>query len=211
MAKKNDSNLKKAGRFVTNELLGVDDAKRAFNKAKKGDIKGALKSAATGALELGSTVTVAGKGAMLGAKVGLAAGKKAAVKGAEKTGQEAGRRMAEKLPYPKYPSAEAKTKTMRAESVQVTSKSGAKSTTPAAKKATVIGKTPSEKARLGNFEGAVKRRQDTINKSASSAKEASYATSKKPAAGKAVGKVAGATAGVAAKEKIKSDLKKKGK
>lgn len=209
MAKKNESGLKKVGRFVTNELLGVDDARRAVNKARKGDFKGALKSAAAGALELGSTVTVAGKGGMLGAKAGLAAGKKSAAKSAQKTGQEAGRRMAEKIPSPKYPSAEAKTKTVRAESVQVTSKSGAKSTTPAAKKATVIGKKPSEKARLGNYEGAVKRRQETINKTATSAKEASYATSKTPGRGKAVGAAAGASAGIASKEAVKSKLKKK--
>ena len=57
MAKKKDSNLKKVGRFVANEMLGVDDAKRAVNKARKGDFKGALKSAATAAFEAGTTVT----------------------------------------------------------------------------------------------------------------------------------------------------------
>jgi hypothetical protein len=87
MAKK-DSNAKKVGRFVANEMLGIDDAKRAFNKARKGDIKGAIKSAATAAFEAGTTVSGAGLAAKAGAKVGLTAGKAAARETSKKVGKE---------------------------------------------------------------------------------------------------------------------------
>ena len=49
MAGKKDSTIKKVGRFVNNELLGIDDAKRAFKYAKQGQFKKAAKSAAAGA------------------------------------------------------------------------------------------------------------------------------------------------------------------
>lgn len=70
--------FKKAGGFVTNELLGVDDFGRVVSKAKAGDFAGALKSAATGALELGSTVAIP---LTLGGSAGASLGAKAAVKG----------------------------------------------------------------------------------------------------------------------------------
>ena len=70
MAKK-DSTAKKVGRFVANELLGVDDAKRAVKYARKGEFKKAAKSAVTGIAEAGSTVLPIGAGA----KVGKVAGK----------------------------------------------------------------------------------------------------------------------------------------
>ena len=75
MAKKKESNAKKVGRFVANEMLGIDDAKRALSKARKGDIKGAIKSAATAAFEAGTTVSGAGLAAKAGAKIGATAGK----------------------------------------------------------------------------------------------------------------------------------------
>ena len=77
------------GRFVANELLGVDDARRAIAKAKQGDIKGAVKSAATAVAEAGSTALGAGVGAKIGAKVGLKAGEKAAETAAVRAGQTA--------------------------------------------------------------------------------------------------------------------------
>jgi len=77
-----------AGDFVKNELLGVDDFKRSYKYAKEGNAKGAIKSYATGAGELGLTVgatvlsfftggaaggaVVAGKTALTGAKAAKA-------------------------------------------------------------------------------------------------------------------------------------------
>ena len=215
MAKKKESALKAAGRFVTDELLGVDDAKRAFNKARKGDIKGALKSAATGVLEAGTTLTGAGLGAKVGAKVGLKAGKAVREATAKRVEQEAGKRMASKLPKPKYPSGEAKIKTIRADKVQVKAKSGSKSTTPNAKNVTIVKPKPSEKKRLGTYNAQVKKRNAAIDKASSSAGEASRSTSRAPSAGRATGKVSGAVAGTAAvastKRVDKNPKKKTGK
>lgn len=70
MAKK-DSKARKVGRFVANELLGVDDARRAVKYARKGEFKKAAKSAVTAVAEAGSTVLPIGAGA----KVGKVAGK----------------------------------------------------------------------------------------------------------------------------------------
>ena len=86
--------FKKVGRFVTDELLGIDDFGRAVSKAKKGDFAGALKSAGAGAFELGTTVatpftgggSLAAKGAVKGAAVGASkVAAKEAAKGAEKS------------------------------------------------------------------------------------------------------------------------------
>jgi hypothetical protein len=102
MAKKKESTAKKVGRFVTDELLGVDDAKRAFKKAKKGDIKGALKSAAAGALELGTSATAVGKGGMLAAKAGAkTVSKKTVEKASSKVGDKVAQKVAENSPVPK--------------------------------------------------------------------------------------------------------------
>jgi hypothetical protein len=102
MANKNNSTAKKVGRFVTNELLGVDDARRAVSKARKGDIKGALKSAAAGAFELGTTATAVGKGGMLAAKVGAkTVSNKTVEKASSKVGDRVARKVAENSPAPK--------------------------------------------------------------------------------------------------------------
>jgi len=198
MAKKKDSNLKKVGRFVTNEMLGVDDAKRAVSKARKGDFKGALKSAATAAFEAGTTATGIGIGAKVGGKIGLTAGKAAARKTSKKVGQKAGQKMAEKLPRPKYPSGESKIKNIKADKVQTTSRSGAKSTTPNAKSTTVVTPKKTETQRLGSYKSQVTRRNNIINKTADSARQASLSTSKKPAVSRELGAGAGAVAGAPA-------------
>ena len=70
--------LKKVGRFITDEMLGVDDFGRVFTKAAEGDVTGALKSAGAGALELGSTIFTGGAGTVV--KQGAKAGVKAAAK-----------------------------------------------------------------------------------------------------------------------------------
>jgi len=198
MAKKKDSNLKKVGRFVANEMLGVDDAKRVVSKARKGDFKGALKSAATAAFEAGTTATGIGIGAKVGGKIGLTAGKAAARKTSKKVGQKAGQKMAEKLPRPKYPSGESKIKNIKADKVQTTSRSGAKSTTPNAKSTTVVTPKKTETQRLGSYKSQVTRRNNIINKTADSARQASLSTSKKPAVSRELGAGAGAVAGAPA-------------
>jgi len=198
MAKKKDSNLKKVGRFVANEMLGVDDAKRVVSKARKGDFKGALKSAATAVFEAGTTATGIGIGAKVGGKIGLTAGKAAARKTSKKVGQKAGQKMAEKLPRPKYPSGESKIKNIKADKVQTTSRSGAKSTTPNAKSTTVVTPKKTETQRLGSYKSQVTRRNNIINKTADSARQASLSTSKKPAVSRELGAGAGAVAGAPA-------------
>lgn len=211
MVKKKDSNIKKVGRFVSNEMLGVDDARRALAKARKGDLKGAIKSAATAAFEAGTTATGIGIGAKVGGKIGLTAGKAAARKTSEKVGQEAGRKMAEKLPRPKYPSGNSKIKNIKADKVQTTSRSGAKSTTPNAKSTTVVTPKKSEAQRLGSYKGQVTRRNDLINKTADSARKASLSTSKKPAVGRELGAGAGAAAVAPSQAVARNNNKKKKK
>lgn len=61
--------LRGVGGFAANELLGIDDFRRAYNYAKQGQYGKALKSAGAGAFELGSTVIPAG-GILKGAKLG---------------------------------------------------------------------------------------------------------------------------------------------
>jgi hypothetical protein len=80
--------LKKIGGFVANEMLGLDDFGRVFTKASEGDVTGALKSAAAGALELGSTVLTGGAGTV--AKQAVKSGVKSAIKTGTKEGVEAG-------------------------------------------------------------------------------------------------------------------------
>jgi hypothetical protein len=210
MAKKK-SNAQKIGSFVANEMLGIDDAKRAFNKAKKGNIKGAIKSAATAAFEAGTTATGIGIGAKVGGKIGLTAGKAAARKTSKKVGQKAGQKMAEKLPRPKYPSGESKIKNIKADKVQTTSRSGAKSTTPNAKSTTVVTPKKTETQRLGSYKSQVTRRNNIINKTADSARQASLSTSKKPAVSRELGAGAGAAAVAPSQAVARNNNKKKKK
>lgn len=88
--------LSKAGGFVANELLGVDDLKRTANYVRKGQFGKAAKSAAAGAVELGSTIgaaaaaiptggaTLGARAAMVGLRQGVKAGAKAAAKATTK-------------------------------------------------------------------------------------------------------------------------------
>lgn len=96
----------KAGGFVANELLGVDDLKRTANYVRKGQFGKAAKSAAAGAVELGSTIgaaaaaiptgggSIAAKGALIAAKQGVKVGAKAAAKQAAKSTARAAERKA---------------------------------------------------------------------------------------------------------------------
>lgn len=59
------------GNFATNELLGVDDFRRAIGAARSGDYGRALKSLGAGTFELGSTLIPAGA-LVKGAKAGRA-------------------------------------------------------------------------------------------------------------------------------------------
>jgi hypothetical protein len=208
MAKKKESVAKAAGRFVANELLGVDDAKRAINKARKGDFKGALKSAATGALELGTTATGAGLGAKVGAKVGLKVGKKVADKAAKRAGNYAAMRKAENTPAGSYGKPGSVKKTVKAnpknpvtvrkapnsvdrrisETVSVSNPKKIKYTTPERTSA----------QRQGSQKAQDTKRERAIDQAGQDAATASRATSKAPSVGKKVGKATGATTGVAA-------------
>jgi hypothetical protein len=180
MAKKNDSNLKKAGRFVANELLGVDDARRAVSKARKGDYKGALKSAATGAFELGTTATAVGKGGMLAAKAGSKmVSKKTIEKASTEVGQRAGRRTAETTKVSNV-SREGKKFTKKVEG-QATTKSatGAKSTTSSAKTVSGTTRKPTAREYYGRVEAEAKKRSNKIVQTAVTAKDVSKPVIKK--------------------------------
>ena len=63
--------LGNVGEGVGREMLGVDDFIRVYQKAKKGDFLGALKSLGAGALELGTTIIPGGQ-VVKAAKLGKA-------------------------------------------------------------------------------------------------------------------------------------------
>jgi hypothetical protein len=108
--------LSSAGHFVTDELLGVDDFKSAYNHAKKGEWGAAAKSVGTGAFELGTTVaapftggaSLAAKGAVVAGKVAAKEGVKlAAEQGAKELGKvavEQGAKTVSRTPLQAYAS-----------------------------------------------------------------------------------------------------------
>jgi preprotein translocase subunit Sss1 len=187
MAKKKESAAKKVGRFVTDELLGVDDAKRAYKKARKGDIKGALKSAATGAFELGTTATAFGKGGMLAAKAGSKmVSKKTVEKSSTEIGQRAGRKVVETT-KPANISREGKKFNKKVEGkAQIKSKSGSTSTASDSKRISGTTRKPTAKEYIGRVEAAAKKRTNKIVGTAIIAKGASKPVVKKVAGDTAV-------------------------
>ena len=191
MAKKKESTAKKVGRFVTNELLGVDDARRAIRKARKGDIKGALKSAAAGAFELGTSATAIGKGGMLAAKAGSKMiSKKTVEKASTEVGYRAGRKTAETTPVANI-SREGKKFNKKVEGqAKVKGKSGSTSTTSDAKRVSGTTRKPTEKEYVGRLAAADKKRTDKIVTSASTSKSASKRVIKKELANTASKSVA---------------------
>ena len=177
MAKKKESTAKKVGRFVTDELLGIDDAKRAYKKARKGDIKGALKSAATGAFELGTTATAFGKGGMLATKAGS---KMVSKKTVEKASTKIGQKAAERLPAPKYPSAKGKEFNIKTQGKSTTtSRSGGKSTAPDSARVKGTKKPLTENQRLGSFKAQTKTRDKAIVSTAAEGRSVSKPVIKK--------------------------------
>jgi hypothetical protein len=230
MAKKKESTAKKVGRFVTDELLGVDDAKRAFKKARKGDIKGALKSAATAAFEAGTTVTGAGLAARAGAKIGMTAGKAAARTTSKKVGKEVLKssnkaRGSGSMVYPK-PAMGKKTATSPKRDVVVKTedrtlaikgrfinKSGEKSVKVNTKKPTVrvVEKEVTRKQADQYTRNSNNLRYGNAKADAARAREASVKSSKKPAVGKAAGAAAGAAVGAPARAAVTNANKKKKK
>lgn len=167
-----DNVAKKVGRFVANEMLGVDDVKRAVSKAKKGDVKGALKSAATAAFEVGTSATAIGKGGALAAKAAAKSiSKKTVEDTSTKVGQNVGKRIAETTKPSKYPSAEGKKFSVRTEGeATTTSKSGSKSVVADSKKVEGTKKARTENERLGSYQGQEKKRVNKIVEGASTSK-----------------------------------------
>jgi hypothetical protein len=228
MAKKKNSTLKKVGRFVTNEMLGVDDAKRAVSKARKGDVKGALKSAATAALEAGTTISGAGLAAKAGAKIGLTAGKAAARETSKKVGKEVLKssnkaKGSGSMVYPK-PATGKKTSTAPKRDVVVKTEDrtlaikdrfinskGEKSVKVNTKKPTVRIVEKEVKRDTANMRTAQSNRLRYGNAKADAARarEASVKASKKPAVGKAAGAAAGAAVGAPARATVTNSNKKK--
>ena len=230
MAKKKDSNLKKAGRFIANEMLGVDDARRAVSKARKGDIKGAIKSAATAAFEAGTTVSGAGLAAKAAAKVGLTAGKAAARTTSKKVGKEVLKssnkaKGSGSMVYPK-PAMGKKTATSPKRDVVVKTedrtlaikdrfinRSGEKSVKVNTKKPTVrvVEKEVTRDTANMRTKQSNRLRYANAKADAARAREASVKASKKPATGKAIGAAAGAAAGAPARAAATNANKKKKK
>jgi hypothetical protein len=229
MAKKKDSNLKKAGRFIANEMLGIDDAKRAVSKARKGDVRGALKSAATAAFEAGTTVSGAGLAAKAGAKVGLTAGKAAARKTSKKVGKEVLKssnkaRGSGSMVYPK-PAMGKKTATSPKRDVVVKTedftlpmngfinRAGEKSVKVNTKKPTVrvVEKEVTRETANMRTKQSNRLRYANAKADAARAREASVKASKKPGVGKVVGGAAGAAAGAPARAAATNANKKKKK
>jgi hypothetical protein len=187
MAKKKENAAKKVGRFVTDELLGVDDAKRAFKKARKGDIKGALKSAAAGAFELGTTATAFGKGGMLAAKAGSKmVSKKTVEKASTEVGQRAGRRTAETTKVSNVSREGKKFKKKVEGKAEIKSTSGSKSTVPNAKTVSGTTRKPTAREYYGRVEAEAKKRSNKIVKTAVTAREVSKPVVKKVAGDTAV-------------------------
>jgi hypothetical protein len=180
VAKKKDSNAKKVGRFVTNELLGIDDAKRAFNKARKGDIKGAIKSAATGAFELGTSATAIGKGGVLAAKAGSKMiSKKTVEKASTEVGYRAGRKTAETTPVANV-SRQGKKFNKKVEGkAQIKGKSGSTSTASDAKRVSGTTRKPTAKEYAGRVEAQAKKRNTKIVTTADTARSAAKPVIKK--------------------------------
>ena len=179
-----DNAAKKVGRFVANEMLGVDDVKRAVSKAKKGDVRGALKSAATAAFEVGTSATAIGKGGALAAKAAAKSiSKKTVEKTSSKVGDEVAKKVAEKTPAGKYGKAGGEKKTAyvnRNEPVTVTQKSGTKGgykvKTYDPKKVEYKTRENSPKQREGAQQAQDTKRYSTIESAQSTSKE----VSKKP-------------------------------
>jgi len=230
MAKKKDSNFKKVGRFVANEMLGVDDAKRAVNKARKGDFKGALKSAATAAFEAGTTATGIGIGAKVGGKIGLTAGKAAARSTSKKVGKEVLKssnkaRGSGSMVYPK-PAMGKKTATAPKRDVVVKTedktlavkgrfinRSGEKSVKVNTKKPTVRVVEKEVTRDMANARTAASNRLRYANAKADAARarDASVKASKKPAVGRELGAGAGAAAVAPSQAVARNNNKKKKK
>ena len=194
-----ESVVKKAGKFVANELLGIDDAKRAVSKAAKGDIKGAIKSAATAALEAGSTLSVAGGAAKLGGKMAVKAAEKKLVERAASAGKEAEKIALERTPAGKLGSEGGKTKSIKADTAKVTGKSGSTSVAPNAKSVEITTPKRSFKEQVGDA-----KRQDTkretigMNAKYDTAEAVVKSGQKDVAKAEVKGKVTGAVAGTAA-------------
>jgi hypothetical protein len=231
MAKKKDSNLKKVGRFVANEMLGIDDAKRAVNKARKGDLKGAIKSAATAAFEAGTTATGIGIGAKVGGKIGLTAGKAAARSTSKKVGKEVLKssnkaRGSGSMVYPK-PAMGKKTSTSPKRDVVVKtddrvipikskgyiSKTGEKSIKTNTKKPTVRVVEKEVTRDIANMRTAQSNRLRYGNAKADAARarDASVKSSKKPAVSRELGAGAGAAAVAPSQAVARNNNKKKKK
>lgn len=104
---------KKVAGFVANEMLGIDDIKRAVKYAKKGDVKKALKSAGTAAFELGTTASIVGKAPAVAVKVAGKTVTKQTEKTAAKAADKVAQKVAEKLPTPKYGKKGGEVKTVR--------------------------------------------------------------------------------------------------
>lgn len=196
-----ESVVKKVGGFVANELLGVDDAKRAVNKARKGDIKGAIKSAATGALEAATTVSGAGIGAKLGAKAGLKAGEAVAESAAKRAASYAEKRTLESHPVPKLGKKGGEIKSVKTSSdtsAYVYRKDKPRVEVPEPKRVAYKSKENTFEQRVGVQKAQEKAREKAGMDARVSAYESSRATSKAPSGGKKTGKALGAAAGTAA-------------
>jgi len=197
-----DNAAKKVGRFVANEMAGIDDVKRAVSKAKKGDIKGAVKSAATAAVEAGSTVATVG----VGGAIGKAIGKKVAESGAKRAAAYAEKRVLETTPAGKLGSKGGKEVTKKVSDkapVEVTGKNYSKITTENADKVKYTTRERSFKEQLGDA-----KKQDTKRENKGiDARIDTYNSVKNTSKAPKAGEVTGGAVGLAASAAVKGTQK----
>lgn len=158
MAKKK-STAQKVGKFVANELLGVDDMRRVVKYVRQGDFKKAAKSAGAAAFEIGTSATAVGKAPALVAKAATKSVTKTAAKESTKVGQKVGQKFLETTKPAKYPSGKGKSVNIRTEGKSTTtSRAGGKSTTPNSSSFKGTKKAPSEAQRLGSYKAQETKR-----------------------------------------------------
>ncbi len=144
VAKKKSGNF--VGRFIANELLGVDDFKRVAKYVKSGQYGKAAKSLGAGAFELGtSALTVTGVGAA--AKGAQAAAKASAVAARAAKASKTAKAAASASRASKATKAKAVTKAAKASKTAKVSRAASK--TAASAKSTARGRVALKGTQIG--------------------------------------------------------------
>ena len=217
MAGKKDSTIKKVGRFVNNELLGIDDAKRAFKYAKQGQFKKAAKSAAAGAVEVATTLAPVGAGSKVGKIAGKALARSVAKEASPKVLKAANAAKGSgKMTYPKAATGKTTSTAAKRDVVVKTqdktlkgngfiSRSGEKSVKVNTNKpkVRVVEKEVTKKQADKITAGTNKLRYGSAKQEASRSRAAVSDSKMLPKAGERIGSIAGLSASAAKSKKKK--------